>query len=325
VSAGAELYIATAIDPLFLLLPALVDSQSTKQSENQKRLFLSSEDYFDKLPEDSSHLSDVLQCAKTRALFEARMASICDTVEAGDESMFRINEKKLVSAILDKARSLGKGGLPPSMESKFVTKPLQAPIAVKQKAFIVTETQTVDGPNAEVSTPQTETTDSQSTTATLDSATTGASEASTTATSATEVSAEVNTIVRMIEPTPEIIDLQRTQVAFDYICSAYISPSITARLRDDLRDEASSLIDFAPLTEYIVKVNALRAEAFAERPVDFSQRKRGREEEDDEQLEKKRKLEEEKKKKAKENKSVKDLKKVDTSGMKKLSHFFKKK
>ncbi|KAI9151810.1 ribonuclease H2, subunit B [Paramyrothecium foliicola] len=318
VTAGGELYIATKIDPVFLLLPALADSQQTKHSETRKRLFLSSDDYFDKLPENSSHLRDILQNKKLRAVLESRMSAVCDVVEAGDENMFRLNEKKLATAVLEKAKKCSKDGLPSSMELKFVKKPLEAPIAIKQKAFVITESQVVDECVTGASTPQTEATDSQSSAATTESVATAA-------TSVTEVSAEVETITRMIEPTAEIVELQRLRVSLDYICSLYISPALAMQVRGNITDQDSGLVDFSPLDDYLTKVATLRAEAFAERPVDFSQRKRGREEEDDEQLEKKRRLEEEKKTKAKESKSIKDLKKVDTSGMKKLSHFFKKK
>ncbi|KAJ4160512.1 hypothetical protein NW754_003632 [Fusarium falciforme] len=133
ISMGQELYLATLIDPVFLVLPAL--TEQAKGSE--KRLFLSSDDHFDHLPEESSHLSEILRCEKTRKLIESRMGAVCDTVEAGDETMFRINNEKLVNVVLEKARRMGQ--LPASMEEKFVKKALEAPV-LAQKRELKTET-----------------------------------------------------------------------------------------------------------------------------------------------------------------------------------------
>ncbi|KAJ6166653.1 hypothetical protein N7470_002100 [Penicillium chermesinum] len=71
----------------------------------------------------------------------------------------------------------------------------------------------------------------------------------------------------------------------------------------------------------------MRAEALASRKMSDFTRKRGLDDEEVEaRAEKKRKKEEEEKKaKASESRSVKNLKKVNTTGMKKMSDFFKKK
>ncbi|KAI7766635.1 hypothetical protein LZL87_004935 [Fusarium oxysporum] len=312
VSMGQDLFLATSIDPLFLVLPALTETQS-KSSEG-KRLFLSSDDYFDKLPQGSSHLSEIVRCDKTRKLIESRMAEVCDTVEAGDENMFRINESKLVKVVLDKAKRMREGGLAPSMEEKFVKKALEAPILVQKRETteITTTTRT------ESQTSNSESADSQWTAATTE---TEISETSTAATSFTAETATEN-IVSAIEASPEIINLQRLRIAFSFICSGYIASSLTAKLEDMLKREA--IVDFSPLDEYLAKLSELRAEAMAAHSIDYS-RKRGLDEEEDEAFVKKRKMEEEKKKKSLESRGVRDLKKVNTKGMKKMSDFFKKK
>ncbi|KAH7167251.1 ribonuclease H2, subunit B [Fusarium sp. MPI-SDFR-AT-0072] len=312
VSMGQDLFLATSIDPLFLVLPALTETQS-KSSEG-KRLFLSSDDYFDKLPQGSSHLSEIVRCDKTRKLIESRMAEVCDTVEAGDENMFRINESKLVKVVLDKAKRMREGGLAPSMEEKFVKKALEAPILVQKRETteITTTTRT------ESQTSNSESADSQWTAATTET------EISETSTAATSFTAETTTenIVSAIEASPEIINLQRLRIAFSFICSGYIASSLTAKLEDMLKREA--IVDFSPLDEYLAKLSELRAEAMAAHSIDYS-RKRGLDEEEDEAFVKKRKMEEEKKKKSLESRGVRDLKKVNTKGMKKMSDFFKKK
>ncbi|KAM0562808.1 hypothetical protein ACHAPJ_001648 [Fusarium lateritium] len=313
VSMGQDLYLATLVDPLFLVLPALTKTQS-KGSEG-KRLFLSSDDHFDKLPQDSSHLSEILRCDKTRKLIESRMGVICDTVDAGDETMFRINEKKLVEAILDKAKRMREGGLAPSMEEKFVKKALEAPILVQTREQ--TETTTVTKTESPTATPV-ESTDSQSTATTTE---TEVSQPSTAATSFTEETVTDN-IVSAIEASAGVVGLQRLRVALTFICSGYIASSLATQLEELLQKEA--LVDFSPLDEYLAKLTKLRAEATAAHAIDYS-RKRGLDEEEDEARAKKRKMEEEKKKKSLESRGVRDLKKVNTKGMKKMSDFFKKK
>ncbi|KAF4978785.1 hypothetical protein FZEAL_4899 [Fusarium zealandicum] len=315
VSMGQELYLATLIDPLFLVLPALVESQS-KGSEEQKRLFLSSDDHFDKLPEESSHLSEILRCDKTRKLIESRMGTICDTVEAGDETMFRICEKKLASVVMAKAKRMSNGGLPPSMEEKFVKKALEAPI-LTQKREVKTEITTV---KADIETSTTaDSNDSQSTVASTNTAT--ESQPSTAATSFTQETVSEN-IVSAIEASPEITELQRIRVAFNFISSSYIPPILATKLQEMLKE--TSLADFSPLDEYLSKLAGFRAQAMASHSMDYS-RKRGLDEDEDEALTKRKKLEEDKKKKSMESRGVRDLKKVNTKGMKKMSDFFKKK
>ncbi|KAI5467728.1 ribonuclease H2, subunit B [Mariannaea sp. PMI_226] len=325
VSASQELYMATAIDPLFLCLPALANVKVAKGSAEQKRMFLSSDDHFEKLPEESSHLSEIMRWPKTRALIERRMGVICDTVEAGDETMFRLSEEKLLAVILGKAAKMSENGLSPSMEDKFVKKALEAPILIQKREMIQGEVVTSKN-DSQVSTPRTDLTDSQSTVTSSTTAASLDSQPSTAATSFTEEPAGADNVVSAIEASPEIIKLQRLRVAFDFICSNYISSILVDLLEESLAKPGAARIDFSPLVEYQTRLSKLRAEALAARSVGDYTRKHGRDEEDDEvRAEKKRKLEEEKKKKASESRGVRELKKVNTKGMKKMSDFFKKK
>ena len=114
------------------------------------------------------------------------------------------------------------------------------------------------------------------------------------------------------------------RVAFNFICSSYVAPPIADMLKGHLA-KATDLVDFKPLDEYLERLTKLRQEAAAARTTDFS-RKRPSDEEDDERAEKRRKKEaEEKAKKANISRGVKNLMKVNKSGMKKMSDFFKKK
>ncbi|KAF7549746.1 hypothetical protein G7046_g8242 [Stylonectria norvegica] len=326
VSMGAELFLATAIDPVFLVVPALADVKASKGSDEQKRLFLSSEDHFDHLPTESSHLSEILRCEKTRKLIERRMGAICDTVDAGDDSMFRLNEGKLVTVVLEKAKRMSKGGLPQSMEDKFVRKALEAPIRIQKRVMNTSQGIPItENAESQGSTPKTESNESQSTVASAETTDTADSQPSTTATSFTEEPTASDGIFSAISASAEIFELQRLRVAFSFICSSYIAPTLATKLEDSLAKLETSSINFTPLNEYLAELAKLRAEAVSARSVgDY--RKHGRDEEDDEvRAEKKRKLEEEKRRKASQSRGVRDLKKVNTAGMKKMSDFFKKK
>jgi hypothetical protein len=328
IASNADLFIATAIDPLFLIIPTLFDPKSAKSSDERQGLFLLSDDYLDRMPQVSSHLFELLKSDKTRALIEARFAAVCDTVEAGDETMFRLNEQKLISVLVAKAKKMSENGLPATMEEKFVRKPLEAPMMVQKSEAGRNDKQQQNGSTVEstvestVSTPLTESNDSQSTTQTQDSATSSESQASSAATSFAEETSEVKIAVKA---SADVIALQRLRVAFEFICSSYVAALLTSHLQQLLKDKKNG-VDFTPLDDYLSEIAKIRSEALASRSLGDYSRKHGRDEEEDEaRAEKKRKLEEEKRRKASETRGVRELKKVNTSGMMKLSAFFKKK
>lgn len=321
----ADLYVATPIDPLFLLIPTLA-APITKS--DTRRLFVSSDDHFDKLPEDASHLNAVLCMEGIREIFEARMGCVCDTVMAGGETMFRVNDEKLLSEVLKKARHMAEGSLPASMEEKFVKKALEAPILSQRRQQMRPAEPAGTTPGA--ATPSTESSDSQassSTTTTTATATSSESQALTAATSVSEGEAmNEDTVKAAIQASDEVQSLQRVKVAFDFICASYIPVEVSKLLAQMLKDGKASDVDFGPLDAYLAELTKLRAEAMAARSAGDYTKKRSRDEEEDQaREEKKRKVEEEKKKKAMESRGVRELKKVNTAGMRKLSDFFKKK
>lgn len=311
-----DLFLATPYDPIFLILPAL--------STPGKRMFLSPDDHLDALPNPDRHLSNILTCESTRKLVEQRMAAICDTVEAGDELMYRLNEAKLLSEIISKAKKMASD-LPKSMEDKFVKKALEAPVMSTKSAqapapappLLLTEESSVDSRSAadaassNATTPSTEMSESQF----------SAASTSTAATGSVASRDDLEIVSSSLVPGPEILRLQRLRVSFSFILSSYLPPSLSAALKAQL----PSQIDFKELDTYLDTLQKLRQEAAASRSNDFSG-KRTRDEEEDERLEKKRKLaEEEKLKKANVSRGVKNLAKVNVTGMKKMSDFFKKK
>ncbi|KAI3398951.1 hypothetical protein diail_7978 [Diaporthe ilicicola] len=315
VAKGADLYIATPIDPLFIALPALL-----KQLSSAKRMFLSSEDHFDSMSEEASHLRETLKWAQWRELLESRMASGCDTVEAGDETMFRLSEEKLLGQILAKARAMSENGLPKSMEDKFVMKALEAPVLGRKANSAASQSQAPETDSGAETQAE-----SQSSVAT---SATSASEASTAATSVADdaEAASGKEVASAIQASPEVVRLQRLRLAFNFICSRYVPPALSAVLKKMLAEGKGPGVDLKPLDEYVGQLTKLRQEAMTARSASDYSRKRTLDEEDEERREKRRKKEEEeKRKKAGESRGVRDLKKVNTTGMKKMSDFFAKK
>ncbi|KAF0323437.1 hypothetical protein K4K61_008145 [Colletotrichum sp. SAR11_59] len=324
VTNGADLFVATPIDPIFLLLPGLFGPASAKSTES-KRLFLSSDDHFDAVSSSSSHMAEALRCPKTRALLESRMETVCDTVDAGDEKMYRLSEKKLVNEVLAKAKAMSSKSLPNSMEEKFVKKALEAPIQVQRSQAVTVEAKpAADGAtDGSQDSTKNESGESQTSVSTEDS-TQSAVSTSTAATSISEVVEE--TIVSAIQASEEVTNLQRLKVAFNFICSSYIAPGMTAMLRPLLADQETTSVDFTPLDDYLAQLAKLRAEAASSRSMaDYSRKRMMDEEEEEARADKKRKMEEEKKRKATQSRGVRALEKVNTKGMKKMSDFFKKK
>ena len=308
-----ELLIATPIDPLFLVLPALHDKASAK-SPSSKGLFLLADDILETLEETSKHFREVAGHDRIRRSIEDRMSAVCDTVDAGDETMFRLNMEKLLGELILKARNVVASGLPASMENKFVSRALEKPVmSLKREESSVLETVK---DLATIGVPAADSVDSQVSTTTSTSAETGVS-IDTELTIPTNSEEERNS--------SGCLDLLRLRVALSYVFSSYIPQPLVMRLNEQLTS-ADSPINFKPLDEELAIIAKMRSEALAARSMSDFSRKRGI---DDEaaaiRAEKKaRKEEEEKKKKASETRGLRDLKKVDTTGMKKMSDFFGK-
>ncbi|KAI0844460.1 ribonuclease H2, subunit B [Daldinia vernicosa] len=340
VTKGADLYVATLVDPMFLLLPAFADQSTNTKTKDGKQMFVSSDDHLESIRDKSPHLSEILRWGNVRTLLESRMAAICDTVDAGNETMFRFSQDKLLNEVLGKAQKMSEQPLPKSMEEKFVIKALEAPVVgIKRENTTTlsisqqTETQAqseTPASTSTASTPKPESVETQSSTSSTETTTTLVSEASTTATSVIEESITTTTAAELtpsLGASPEIIKLQRLRTAFNFICSCYIAPAQAAQLQTKLKEQNPPAVDFAPLDTYLEDISKLRQELAAARSVGDYSRKRVLDEEElaDRAEKKRRKEEDEKRKKAGESRGVKNLKKVNTVGMKKMSDFFKKK
>ncbi|KAI9825609.1 MAG: hypothetical protein M1832_000953 [Thelocarpon impressellum] len=320
VSKSADLFIATPIDPLFLVLPAL--KPHSKKADAAKQLFLSADDHLDSLSASSKHYAHILQHVPTRQIFEDRMADVCDSVEAGDERMLRLNECRLLDQLAAKATGLVEAGLPASLEETFVTRALEVPVVgvKRESSSIIAADALPDADDARAEQPALPAlpTDSSTASSTFDASV--SSKASTSTALSTPDAEPVNAV-------PDgIPHLMRIRTALNYLLASYVPAHLCDSVNDLLR--TSSHFDFEPLDTHLQELASLRRQALASRSLsDFSRKRLA---EDDEAAEtraekKRRKEEEEKRRKAGESRGVRDLKKVDVSGMKKMSAFFGKK
>ncbi|KAI9783571.1 MAG: hypothetical protein M1839_003741, partial [Geoglossum umbratile] len=313
ITSSANLFIATPLDPLFLIIPALIPALDSEKSS--KQLFLSPDDHFDALASTSCHYGTILQNTKIRAMLVARMDAVCDTVDAGGDRMYRFNKEKLVRELLRKAGEVVEKGLPASLEERFVKRTLEVPVVCVKREESFTLGGILgqeDETQPDVAGPQTPATES-----TVESQT-----------SATSTSTSVSQLSKPALPneplsaSAKVVHLLRLRTALTYLITAYIPAHLTLI-------PPSSLIDFTPLTTHLTHLASLREEALVSRSFGDYTRKRafdGDDEEEESRAEKKRKKEEEeRRKKVGETRGVRELKKVDVRGMKKMSDFFGKK
>ncbi|KAK5106472.1 hypothetical protein LTS08_000591 [Lithohypha guttulata] len=311
VNKNADYMTATPYDISFTLLPLVLVS-------GRSSLFQSMDDLIDAADVETYDLKYILQ--HNRKLVEDVLESICDTVEAGDEKMFRYSQTKTLHNIISKARRVVDIRLPASLEDRFVTRTLEAPVlSVRREESTISLSNTEPEPQDSASRTSTyESFDSQSSAASV-APSVVFSEASVATTTTLTATVPESTIPATIK------HLQRLLTAFKFITTSYLSSSLSSTLLALLQDHTVSGIDFAPLNEHLDHIAKLRAQAAASSDLASFSRKRGGLEEDEEaelRAEKKRKLEEEeKRKKASTSHGVKQLAKVDVKGMKKMSAF----
>ncbi|KAL8690823.1 MAG: hypothetical protein Q9218_003819 [Villophora microphyllina] len=309
-----QMLVATPIDILFIILPALYAQVSNKS----KGLFLSLDDLLDAARETSKHLKSILRQDSMRYVTEQRIDTVCDNVEAGDEKMYRLNTDRLLFELIGTAKRVVLQGLPASMEAKFVDKALEMPMMNFKRA---------DGSVSQTTGSVSQKTESQENVSAESQPSTIASESV-----MSEASAQTDiTIPDQPSPasaTDEIKDLLRLRTALQFVISSYL-PRPLASTINTLISSPACPVDFRPLEDHLAQIAKLRAEALATRSLSDFSRKRSMAEDDEaaeERAEKRRKKEEEEKRqKTGLSRGVRDLKKVDVSGMKKMSDFFGKK
>lgn len=303
----AELLVATPIDAAFFLVPLLSSSSKPGQS-----LFQPLDDIIDSNDDLHPHFRHVLYNEKFRNTLLARAEAICDAVEAGDEKMFRFSETKLLKELLAKAERMATQGLPASLEERFVRQALAAPLMSVKRLDALTNQGSKDADASP--TESDERPDSPST-----MATTATPSVSTPAGETTPVPQPAG------EDSDNIRRLQQISIALSFMKDSYLPSALSSRM-DELLASQDSPLDLKPLINRLTELATLRAEAIASRGVSDFSRKRGLDDEEaeDRAEKKRRKEEEEKKAKASESRGVRDLKKVNTTGMKKMSDFFGK-
>jgi hypothetical protein len=319
ITKSPDLFIATPIDTLFLILPAFAP-KDTKQTETQ--LFLALDDYLDKLSTSSPHWRALLsQHPSLKTTIEKKMHTISDTVDAGDETMYRLNPSKLLTILLKKAERMVSHGLPPSLEEKYIKTALEVPImSVKREDSTLTST-TVTETNTEVEVLA----DKDSQTPSELSITTSMESQVSVDTTITIPDTEEETMEKAALTTPpEIPHLLRLRISLTYLTSTYLPVTLLPTISTLLASNTTP--SFTALDTHLSSIRKLKSEAQALRSIsDNISRKRAFECDEEkiaEREEKKRKKEEEDKKKKSEGRGVKMLKKVNTSGMRKMSSFF---
>lgn len=311
----AEMFVATPFDPIFILLPLLDLPSTTLRIQSGEGLFRPFDDILDEQPDHDRHLRHVLTDQSFRPTLLRAMSCICDSVDAGDEQMYRLSMRKLYEYLLTKARRVVENGLPASLEERFVTRSLEVPmLSVKREEGTAACAGQVNDVTTGCRTP--DVSESQS------------SAASTTTTIAISEASSV-TSVGIVDDVPSagLRYLQRLRIAMSFITASYLNPIMGAKLAETSRDSKASP-DFGPLDEHLQQIAELRAEALASRSLSDFSKKRNLDDDEatEERAEKKRKQEEEdKKKKSQQSRGIRHLKKANISGMKKMSDFFAKK
>ncbi|OJK05260.1 hypothetical protein ASPACDRAFT_1852205 [Aspergillus aculeatus ATCC 16872] len=324
ISSTASIHLATPLDFIFFLIPLLTTAKAT--------LYQPLDDIIDSIQDElAPHLRHVLYNESFRATIHARAAAICDAVDAGgDEKLFRFSEKKLLMELMTKAERIlaaHGGSLPPSLEERFVRSELAMPLmGVKRSSSSSSSSSNTSAAvtvEVVVSGNSEENKENELAPQKKEEAPVVADADSTT----TAVKTEEEELLPEGPSTPEgVAELLRISTALTFIKESYLSREMGARIEEMLAAPDAPR-DFRPMREHLELVARLRKEALAARSLGDFSRKRSAEDEEaaESRAEKKRRQEEEeKKKKAGESRGVRDLKKVNTTGMKKMSDFFGK-
>ncbi|KEF52272.1 uncharacterized protein A1O9_11512 [Exophiala aquamarina CBS 119918] len=310
ISKRPDFFIATTFDVAFLLL-ALILPKTFKSS---KALFQPIDDILEDYIHEDKHLRYLFNHG--RRFLEQAMLRFCDSIEAGDEHLYRPSEEKTLRMVMQKVNAAICAGLPASLDERFVKRKLELPVLSVRRENSSISTSLVVSFQDNCDTPP-ENLDSQS---------------SATSSAPSVVFSELSAGSSMTSVAPDNIpgkmqDLQQQNIVLEYILVSYVPPVVAERLQARVAAE-NSPVNFTPLREHLKTIAKMKADANASRSIGDFSRKRGLEEEEATDLreEKKRKQDEEdRKRKAGESRGVRDLKKVNVTGMKKMSDFFAKK
>jgi hypothetical protein len=305
-----DMFVATPVDPLFIILPLLTGGETGS--------YLTFSDFiYTTEREGLIQLQQLLRQSNFAGLekkIEGRMEAVCDCLDMGDgeDKMYQLSMQKLAAALAAKANRMAKGRLPASMEERFVKQALETPVlSIKREdsSVSIAAENATSGAEDKDETSQTPTTTSDATT-------------STPATSVAVTPVEDKSIA-----TDEITGLLRVRTALDFLIVSYTPTSLRTAIQDILKAPTSP-VDFAPLDKHLEHVAGLKRQAQALRSLSDNISRKRSAEDDEEALDKaeakRKKKEEEEIKKKNTSRGVQQLAKANTTGMKKLSSFFTK-
>ncbi|KAF2725080.1 hypothetical protein K431DRAFT_207294, partial [Polychaeton citri CBS 116435] len=329
-----HMFVATPFDPIFIILPCLLPRDidaTTADTDLQKRIDDSS--HYQSLSDHLDNLFEIVpslkQATHTRGALESHLQPalnrICNAVEAGDENMYRLSIRRLYAELIRKAEQVTKRGLPVSLEERFVKQRLAAP-ELNERREESSVSIMEDGQDKKGNDEQSQ--DSGYGSQTRES---------------TEAANNEITSNNSLEPSGGIQQLLRLRTALDFIARSYLStplqlhiqqffakrPDVDSAMSQKDRETISSyLIDFSPLETHFGQLDARKRQAQALRCLsDNISRKRGAAD-DEEAMEKaetkRKKKDEDEARKKNVSRGVKQLEKVNRSGMKTLSNFFTK-
>ncbi|KAK6527010.1 hypothetical protein TWF281_010206 [Arthrobotrys megalospora] len=316
----AHLYLTTPLDPLYLLLPHL-------SSQKTSRNFLSFEDLLESHPESTKWSKILSLHPPSSQILQSRLLTICDTVSAGDEQMFRLNPEKLHTLLISRVESVAKA-LPPSL-TKQISRKLSKPIGTQASTAWKRQSEIKDtstgGGSGVINDAELEDQDEDTQQDPADSQLRREASKLNLEDSTTDTPVEESTeiVLENLLPPPEIQYLCHLSHSIQFLQN-YLPQDIYSSLSEKL----STVHPQEPLEKWMEELKSLRAAANA--AIDFSMSHSKRTLEDleggmsreDVQREKKRKKKEED---AKKSTGVKKLEKVDTKGMMKMTAFFKPK
>ncbi|KAL9084136.1 MAG: hypothetical protein Q9159_005388 [Coniocarpon cinnabarinum] len=298
----AQLLIATPMDPRLLLMPLF--QPGIYNERGRPHMARLREDLLDDLATSSKHMGILVRYPSVQKLFFDKLEDVCEPVDALGQTAYRPDSLSMLGLLVSKAETTVDHAWPKSLET-YVQKRLEVPAAValiKDKHSGTSQVQSSESalvPDAN---------GSASVTSKLDDDPESQS---------------------LFKPNETVVKQMRLRVALDFILSSYVHPKLKQYFEKIIESPNSQMVDLSEVDAFLERIEQLKAEAQALRSIsDNVSRKRSAEDNDEAQEarnEKRRKKDEEEKKRKQESRATKDLKKVDTSGMKKMSSFFSKK
>ncbi|TGZ85627.1 hypothetical protein EX30DRAFT_28939 [Ascodesmis nigricans] len=299
VLSDSSLYISTRLDPLFLLLPALLPEKSSASIAGR----------------NLAHWTALLAPGSVaRRHAEQRIRAVCDSVDVGGGQAYRVSEKKVMDVLMKKCQVMVEGGLPKSLEEEFVIKPLVKPLTAAPAPAAPLPTPTADGEGERILEVREDRKSSAGETLALPTPPeTQQSTPLESTTTSTDTAADNNDT--------HLHQLLRLRTASQFLSASYLP----AHIESTFLAHFAAQHDFTVLDTHLAELKCQRAELAAVRSSDFSMKRGLADEEADDRAEKRRKKEEEERKKKKTvTQGVKQLSKVNTRGMAKMTSFFKK-